>query len=72
MINSNIDNEILGELQKISKLLVLNLSEGKTNTEVIEILGRIGFQPKDIAELLGTSPNTVSVTLSKARKKQGR
>jgi DNA-binding CsgD family transcriptional regulator len=60
---------LVKELQKISKLLVLNLADGKTNTEVIEMLSRIDFQPKEIAELLGTSANTVSVILSNLRKK---
>jgi DNA-binding CsgD family transcriptional regulator len=31
-------------------------------------LSRVGFGPKRIADLLGTTPNTVNVTLQKAKK----
>ena len=40
-----------------------------TQADAIRELGRAGFGPKRIAELLGTTANTVTVTLNKARKK---
>jgi len=36
--------------------------------EKILFLSRVGMQPKEIADILGTSSNFVSVTLSKIRK----
>jgi DNA-directed RNA polymerase specialized sigma24 family protein len=36
--------------------------------EKVLFLHKAGLQPKDIAAVIGTSPNTVNVTLSKARK----
>jgi DNA-binding NarL/FixJ family response regulator len=40
-----------------------------TQARKIEILSSVGLAPKEIAEILGTTPNTVSVTLSGIRKK---
>ena len=36
--------------------------------EQIELLSKSGFQPKEIAELIGTTPNTVRVGLAALRK----
>jgi DNA-directed RNA polymerase specialized sigma24 family protein len=43
-------------------------------TQQIEVLNRVGFTPKEIAEILGTTANTVRVALFSIRKakKQGR
>jgi DNA-binding CsgD family transcriptional regulator len=38
----------------------------------IAALARVGFTPKETAELLGTTPNTVSVYLSAIRKEKNR
>jgi DNA-directed RNA polymerase specialized sigma24 family protein len=37
-------------------------------TEAIIELGRLGFGASRIAELLGTTPNTVNVALNRARR----
>jgi DNA-directed RNA polymerase specialized sigma24 family protein len=42
----------------------------KSQKDKIIFLNRVGMQPKEIAEILGTSPNFVSVTLSKVRKSE--
>ena len=62
-------NLILTELRKISKLLVLNLNQDRSQNELIAAMSKIGFQPKEIAELLGTTSNTVSVAKAKAKSK---
>jgi hypothetical protein len=43
-------------------------------TQQIATLNRVGFTPKEVAEMLGTTPNTVRVALVDIRKaeKQGR
>jgi len=40
-----------------------------TQADAIRELGKTGLGPKRIAELLGTTQNTVNVTLSKAKRK---
>ena len=67
-MNASKNDLILEELQKITKLFVLSLTKDMNQTEAISIMSKIGFQPKEIAELLGTTANTVRVTLSKKRK----
>ena len=52
------------------KLVACGLTAGKTQQECITILSRAGLQPKVIAELLGTTPNTVRVALTTMRKKR--
>ena len=63
------EKEILQELQRISKLLALTVTREINQREKIELLSSIGFQPKEIANLIGTTPGTVSVTLVNIRKK---
>lgn len=55
--------ELLIRLQ--AHLAVIDLPSQK---EKILFLGRVGLGPKDIADILGTTPNTVNVALSTARK----
>ena len=61
--------EILKELQRITKLLVLTATKGQTQREQIAVLSKLGYQPKEVAEILGTTPGTVSVALVDIRKK---
>jgi len=60
---------IVEELKKITKLLILMVTKDQTQRANIEMLSKVGLPPKDIAELLATTPNTVSVTLSGLRKR---
>ncbi|MGE3366820.1 MAG: sigma factor-like helix-turn-helix DNA-binding protein [Rhizobiaceae bacterium] len=58
--------------QKIDLLIRLQahlaISGLSSQKEKILFLGRVGLAAKDIAEILGTTTNTVSVALSNARK----
>jgi DNA-binding CsgD family transcriptional regulator len=56
------------KLDSIIKLMVLRMTEGKSQTEQIRLLAGVGFDPKGIAQTLGTTPNTVRVTLFNLRK----
>ena len=68
-MGTDIDHEILGRLDMLVRLQALSMVERfKSSKEKILFLGKAGMQPKDIADFLQTSPNHVSVTLSKARK----
>lgn len=68
-MNDPKEEEILRELQRITKLLVLTATKDQSQRDRIAVLSNIGFRPKEVAELLGTTSNTVSVTLSEIRKK---
>ena len=68
-MNEPKENEILQELKRISKLLALTITRELKQTEKIELLSSIDFQPKEIADLIGTTPNTVRVALVGIRKK---
>lgn len=68
-MNGPNEDEILQELRRISKLLALTVTRDMKQKEKIELLSSIDFQPKEIADLIGTTPNTVSVTLAGIRKK---
>ena len=60
--------QLLSRLNAISKLMVLNMTQGKDQAEQIRLFSLAGFAPKEIAETLGTTPNNVSVRLSALRK----
>lgn len=44
----------------------------KNQADAIRELSKSGFGPTRIAELLGTTPGTVNVTLAKAKKRTGK
>jgi DNA-directed RNA polymerase specialized sigma24 family protein len=56
--------------EEIVRLLTIQLRRSSDNqAEVILELSRAGFGPTRIADLLGTTANTVNVTLQKAKKR---
>lgn len=63
-------DEIVVELRKISRLLTLLVTKDLSQRDKIALLSTAGLQPKEIAELIGTTANTVSVTLSHIRKQE--
>ena len=61
--------EIIERLDLIIKLLVKNLMKAdESQKEKIIHLNKMGFKPKEIANILNTTSNSVSVALSTARK----
>jgi CRP-like cAMP-binding protein len=62
------DNNVLSELQQIKKLLLVLCTKDQSQKEQIKILSNVGFQPKEIAELIGSTANTVNVTLNRLKK----
>ncbi len=50
------------------RLHSLSLIQGRAQREQIALLSVAGLQPKDIASLLNTTPNTVRVELAALRK----
>ena len=61
-------NDASGVSQRIANLIALQLVTGKPQPEQISLLSAAGFTPTEIARLVGTTRNTVSVTLSQRRK----
>jgi DNA-binding NarL/FixJ family response regulator len=63
------NQEIIRRLDSLIRLVAVGVCAEKTQRDSIEILDRAGLAPKEIAEFLGTTSNTVSVSLS-AMKRQ--
>jgi DNA-directed RNA polymerase specialized sigma24 family protein len=57
-------------LRRLTSLVALLLVKGESQNEKIRTLDAAGYQPKEIAELLGTTSNTARVTLHNLRKKR--
>jgi DNA-directed RNA polymerase specialized sigma24 family protein len=58
-------------LEEVVRLLAIQLRrETESQAEAIEEMSHAGFGPKRIAELLGTTPNTVNVAISTAKKRK--
>jgi DNA-binding CsgD family transcriptional regulator len=66
------DELILEKLDQILRILAAAATTGMKQREQIALLNRAGLQPKDIADLLGTSSNTVRVELVGLRKSPGK
>jgi DNA-directed RNA polymerase specialized sigma24 family protein len=62
---------MLAKLDQILRILAVLATKGMKQREQIALLNQAGLQPKDIADLLGTSSNTVRVELVALRKAKG-
>jgi hypothetical protein len=56
-----------GSLDELTRVLVMTLRYRVPQAVLIHDLSRAGLGPKRIAELVGTTPHTVSVTKSRPR-----
>ena len=64
-------SEVSTKLDTLIRLSALNVVKDlKTQKEQIATLSDAGFQPKEIASILRTTSNTVSVTLTEIRKER--
>jgi DNA-binding CsgD family transcriptional regulator len=72
MIDQEIGKQIVRRLDAIVGLLVHSVTAEKTQAEKIQALSAAGFQPKEIARIIGTTPNTVRVAMSVSRKHGGK
>jgi DNA-binding NarL/FixJ family response regulator len=69
-MSANENNELLEELRLITRLLIWAITKDEADQKSkIIILNKIGLKPTQIAEHLGTTANTVSVTLNAIKKK---
>jgi DNA-binding CsgD family transcriptional regulator len=60
--------EVSEKLDRVLRLLAMVAVRGLSQTEQIATLSRVGFSPKEIADVLGTTANTVRVALVGIRK----
>ncbi len=72
--NENQTSDLVGQLDDMNalleSLLAVNVANLKTTqSEKISILYRAGLSVSTIADVLGTSPNTVAVALHSIRKR---
>ena len=63
--------ELSAKFDLVIKLLGLRMVEGKPQREQMRVLSLAGLQPKEIAEIIGTTPNAVRVSLSRMRSEEG-
>lgn len=67
---ADLDKRMKGIMALLSEILFASPnSDSRTRGRVIQALYRAGLSPKDIAEVVGTTPNSVSVALSRERSK---
>jgi len=65
--------EVLTErLDRLIRLVATGLVRDKTQREQIWLLSKAGLPPREIAEIIGTSANTVRVELAAIRKAKKR
>ena len=65
---SDSDLLIAEKLDTLIKLVSIAITEGKKQAEQIRMLALAGIKPSQIAEILGTTSNTVNVALSGLRR----
>lgn len=62
------EDPIVSKIDKILRILAVIATKGMNQRQQIAVLSQAGLQPKEIADLLGTSSNTVRVELVALRK----
>lgn len=57
------------KIDLLINLFAIGIVNGKTQRDQIRLLSLAGMGPKEISDLIGTTPNTVNVALAGMRKK---
>jgi DNA-directed RNA polymerase specialized sigma24 family protein len=63
--------QLSNKIDTIIKLLALNAVEDKQLKDQVSILSSFGFQPKQIADMLGKTPGNIRVILHRLREERG-
>jgi DNA-binding NarL/FixJ family response regulator len=66
------ENELLSEVKRMSKLLALNLIKDTSWEEKLILLSKAGYTPKEMADIIGTTNHTISTELHKIKKKRSK
>lgn len=61
---------LMDKLDALIKMTAVNVSQGKTIAEVALLLSDFGFQNKEIATILGTTPHYIGTVKYEAEKKK--
>jgi DNA-directed RNA polymerase specialized sigma24 family protein len=69
-VSDDVLNEINQKLDQLVGLVAANAAKGMKPTEAILLLAAAGLDRNLIAQIVGTTPGTVSVRLSEARAKK--
>ncbi len=65
---SNTNDDVIRRLDALIRLTAITMFKDKSQKEKIAILNLAGLTPKEIAEFLDTTPNSVSVAISMMKK----
>jgi DNA-binding NarL/FixJ family response regulator len=65
---SNTNDDVIRRLDALVRLTAISMFKDKSQKEKIAILNLAGLTPKEIAEFLDTTPNSVSVAISMMKK----
>jgi len=65
-------NKMTHMLEILVRLNLQSMRGDRTQGDMVLMLDSVGCGPSEIADLLGTTSNTVNVTLSNAKKKKGK
>jgi DNA-directed RNA polymerase specialized sigma24 family protein len=65
---SDCTQQTVDKMDVLLRISAITLVNGKKQKEQIRLLSIAGMGPKEIADLIGTTPNTVNVALSALRK----
>ncbi len=68
-MDNNQYEELMRRMDVIARLLTLSLPKEIDQNTKIEILSDMGLQPKIIGTILGITPNAVSISLHRLKKK---
>jgi len=60
--------EVSSKLDRVVRLLAIEVSRGRELKDQVRFLHQAGIEPKEIAEILGKTPNTIRVTLFAIRR----
>lgn len=66
------DKELLGIQKEIAMFLSILVKRDTLQSTLIKELNASGFTPKRIAEIIGTTANTIRVSLSQMRKSKAK
>jgi hypothetical protein len=70
MMSNEQFERLMNKLDALIKITAVDVSQGKTIAEVALLLSSFGFQNKEIATILGTTPNYINKVKSEARREK--
>jgi DNA-binding CsgD family transcriptional regulator len=68
----SIQDELLKQAKITNRLLAARLKSEMSQTELVALLAGSGLTARDVADVLGTTPATVAVTLMRLRSKKAK